>query len=52
MRWFKAVQEYPKRIRAALANLDSCMAEIAEFNQYYTDKRHQKDALVSQVEFI
>lgn len=51
-RCFKAIQEYPKRVNAALANLDSCMAEIAEFNQYYSDKRRQKDALISQVEFI
>lgn len=51
-RCYKAIQEYPKRVNAALSNLNLCMAEIAEFNQYYADKRQQKDTLLSQVEFI
>ena len=39
-------------IRAALANLDACMTELAEFDRFYTEKRQQKELLVSQVEFI
>ena len=51
-RCFKAMQEYPKRVNAALANLDACMTELAEFDRFYTEKRQQKELLVSQVEFI
>lgn len=51
-RCFKAIKEYPKRVNMALANLDACMAEIAEFDRYYTEKRQQKELLINQVEFI
>lgn len=51
-RCYKAIQEYPKRVNAALANLNSCMTEIAEFNQYYSEKRQKKEMLLGQVEFI
>lgn len=51
-RCYKAVKEYPQRVNAALASLNACMAELAEFNQYYMDKRQQKDALIGQVEFL
>ena len=51
-RCYKAIQEYPKRVNAALDHLNTCLAEIAEYNQYYAEKRQQRDSLISHVEFI
>lgn len=51
-RCVKAIKDYPNRVNAALSALSACMAEIAEYNQYYNEKRQQKDALISHVEFV
>lgn len=47
-----ASKSFLKRIDDALANLDSCMMEIAEFRNYYEDNRTKKDNLLSLVEFL
>lgn len=51
-RCLKAMREYPLRVNAALANLNACMAEIAEFRQYFDEKRQLKDKLISMAQFI
>jgi len=51
-RVLKAMKEYPVRVQASLDNLSSRMAEIADFRQYFEEKRTQKDELLSVVEFI
>ena len=51
-RCFKAFQEYPKRVEAALNALQQTMAEIAEFRQYFEDNRKKKDVVLSETEFI
>lgn len=52
LRVLKAQKEYPKRIQAAVNNLNACMGEIAEFRRYYEEKRAKKDELLSTVEFL
>lgn len=51
-RCYQAMQEYPRRVNAALEKLNACMAEIAEFRQYFAEKREFKNTLSSKVEFI
>lgn len=51
-RCVKAMKEYPLRVNAALANLNACMAEIAEYRQFFDDKRSQKERLISMAEFM
>ena len=51
-RAFKAVQDYPVRIQAAVDNLNAVMDEIAEFRRYYEEQRAKKDELLSTVEFL
>jgi hypothetical protein len=51
-RVLKAMKDYPARLRAALGDLGSCMAEIADFRRYYEENRRKKDELLSVVEFI
>ncbi len=51
-RCYQAMQEYPRRVNAALEKLNACMAEIAEFRQYFAEKRELKNTLSSKVEFI
>ncbi len=51
-RCVKAIKDYPKRVNRALANLNSCMAEIAEFMQFFDEKRELKEKLEGLVEFF
>ena len=51
-RVIKAIQEYPRRIQAAMNNLNAVMNEIAEFRRYYEDERAKKGELLSVVEFL
>lgn len=51
-RCYQAMQEYPRRVNAALEKLNACMAEIAEFRQYFAEKRELKNTLSNKVEFI
>lgn len=51
-RCYRAMQEYPRRVNAALEKLNACMAEIAEFRQYFAEKRELKNTLSNKVEFI
>lgn len=45
-RVMKAIKEYPMRVNAALANLNTCMEEIAEFRQNFADSRKKKDDIL------
>lgn len=51
-RAFKAIQNYPVRIQAAVDNLNAVMNEIAEFKRYYEEQRAKKGELLSTVEFL
>jgi uncharacterized membrane-anchored protein YhcB (DUF1043 family) len=51
-RILSAKKKYAIRVQSALDNLAACMAEIADFRQYYDEKRAKKDELLSIVEFI
>jgi len=51
-RILKAMKDYPIKVRRAIDNLNSCMAEIADFRRYYQESRFKKDELLSIVEFI
>ena len=51
-RVLRAIKEYPKRVKAALDNLNKCMGEIAEFRQYFTDNRKKKDDALRLLETI
>ncbi|MBQ4557109.1 MAG: hypothetical protein IJA60_05635 [Clostridia bacterium] len=51
-RVLKALKAYPKRIKAAIDNLNACMGEIAEFKRYFDENRAKKDELLSNVEFL
>ena len=43
----KAIKEYPLRVNQAASDLNSVMAEIAEFRQYFDEKRMEKERLLS-----
>ena len=51
-RVLKALKEYPLRVNAALANLNTCMEQIAEFRQTFTDNRKKKDDILRLLESI
>jgi hypothetical protein len=51
-RVWRAIKAYPKRVSAALSNLDKCMGEIAEFKQYFTENRKKKDDALRLLETI
>ena len=51
-RVLRAMKEYPKRVNAALENLNKCMGEIAEFKQYFADNRKKKDDALRMLETI
>ena len=51
-RCYKAIQEYPKRVEAALNALQQTLAEISEFRQYFEDNSKKKDEILSETEFI
>ena len=46
-RCMKAMKEYPLRVNKASKNLSRVMAEIAEFRQYFDEKRGEKEKLLS-----
>lgn len=48
----KAVKEYPKRVDAALENLNNVLGEIAEFRRVFEEKLALKDKIISDAEFI
>ena len=47
-----ALKAYPKRVQAAVDNLNACMDEITEFRRCFDEKRSKKDELLSTVEFL
>ena len=47
-----AKKKFKARVTTALENLSSCMAEIADFKQYFKKNCVKKDELLSVVEFI
>ncbi len=51
-RVLQAMKEYPKRVQAALDNLNACMGEITEFRRHFEEERTKKDELLSSVEFL
>ena len=51
-RVMKAMKEYPQRVTDALAQLNRCMEEIAEFKQYFADHRAMKKGLVELLESL
>ncbi len=51
-RVLQAIKAYPLRVEQALTNLDTTMAEIAEYRQFFDEKRGQKDALIGMANFI
>lgn len=51
-RVLKARKEYPQRVNAALANLNTCMEQIAEFRQYFTDSRKKKNDILRLLESV
>jgi len=51
-RVLKALKEYPKRVNAALENLNACMEQIAEFRQNFADNRKKKDDVLRLLESI
>lgn len=51
-RVWRAIKAYPKRVSAALNNLNKCMSEIAEFKQYFTENRKKKDDALRLLETI
>ena len=48
----RALKAYPKRVQAAIDDLNACMDEIAEFRRYFDEKCAKKDELLSIVEFL
>ena len=51
-RCYKALEEYPKRVEAALQALRQTLAEIGDFRQYYEENSRKKDTILSETEFI
>jgi hypothetical protein len=51
-RVLKAIKEYPLRVNAAVENLNTCMEQIAEFRQNFTDNRKKKDDILRLIESI
>ncbi len=51
-RVMKAIKEYPLRVSAALENLNICMEQLAEFKQYFADKRRLKDDVLRLLDSI
>lgn len=51
-RVLKAIQEYPRRVEAALANLNACMEQLAEFRQNFREQRGKKDDILRLLESI
>ena len=51
-RIISAMKAYPKRINAALENLNRCMEEIAEFKQYFAGNRTKKGIIIRILESI
>ena len=51
-RVLKAIKEYPLRVNTALANLNTCMEEIAEFKQNFADSRKKKDDILRLIESV
>ena len=51
-RCLKAIKEYPMRVQNALNALQSTLAEIAEFRQYFEENSSKKDVILSETEFI
>ena len=51
-RCYKALDEYPKRVEAAMLALRQTLAEIGDFRQYYDENSRKKDTILSETEFI
>lgn len=51
-RVLKAMKEYPIRVNTALANLNACMEQIAEFKQAFADNRKKKDDILRLIESV
>ncbi|MBQ8595592.1 MAG: hypothetical protein IJ406_06525 [Oscillospiraceae bacterium] len=51
-RVYKAMQDYPKRVQAAINNLNAVMDEIAVFKNYFEEQRNIKGEILSTAEFI
>ena len=51
-RVLKALKEYPNRVNAALASLNRCMEQIAEFKQDFADNRKKKEDILGLLDSI
>ena len=51
-RVWKAFQDYPQRIQAAIDHFNAVMSEIAEFRRSYEAERAKKDEILSIAEFL
>lgn len=52
VRVLKARKTYPKRVNAALDNLNNCMNELADFKQFIKESRNKKEKLISELEYL
>lgn len=52
LRIVKANKTFPARVNAAIEELNSCMLELADFKQYYSEEKNKKDILKSKVEYL
>lgn len=51
-RVIKANREFPARVNASVEQLNACMAELADFRQYYAEEKEKKVQLQSKVEYL
>lgn len=48
----RAFKNYPQRVARGLANLNACMAQLADFRRYYDEKRAMKAELLQLADYI
>lgn len=48
----KANKEFPARMNKALASLNACMTELADYKQYYEAEKDKKAELLSKVDYL
>lgn len=48
----KVNKEFPIRVEKAVTQLNSCMTELADFKQFYSDEKDKKNQLQSKIEYL
>lgn len=51
-RIIKAGREFPVRVNTAVAHLNACMIELADFKEFYGDESDKKNILLGKVEYL